>query len=306
MSTSNILIVEDSITQRLMLQNTLEGKDYNVEVAKDGLEALNYLKNCNKLPDLIISDIIMPNVDGYELCLKIKQLYHEIFIILLTGNSDEEALQKSFHSGAVDFLEKPFNKTELLLRVKNVLRIKKAEDLLKNAMEELEKKNKTLKKQSITDELTGLVNRRHLIQKLNDEMYGAERYSTPLSIILLDIDYFKKINDSYGHLVGDEVLARVALMFKEHLRQTDVIGRYGGEEFLIILTNTPLENGVKVAKNFNSYIKKLKFRNMPDNIVTLSGGVCEFNNEIRCEDFLSRVDDLLYVAKNNGRDRIEF
>ena len=306
MSASNILIVEDSATQRLMLLNTLEEKDYNVKIAKDGLEALNYLELCKKLPDLIISDIIMPNVDGYELCSTIKQLYKEVFIILLTGNSDEEALQKSFDAGAVDFLEKPFNKTELLLRVKNVLRIKKAEDLLKKAMDQLEENNTILKKQSITDELTGLVNRRYLIKNLKNKMYIAERYSTPLSIILFDIDYFKKINDTYGHLVGDEVLVQVALMFKNQMRKTDIIGRFGGEEFLLILPNTTLENGIKVAQNLNNQIKKLKFKNMPDYIVTLSGGICEFNNEIRCEDLLSRVDDLLYVAKNNGRDRIEF
>jgi two-component system, cell cycle response regulator len=307
MAPSNILIVEDSETQKIMLQTTLEKAGYTVAVSKDGLEALDYLNNDDfPLPELIISDILMPNMNGLTLCSKIRESFSEVFTILLTASVKEDALKKSFDSGAVDFLEKPFNKTELLLRVKNVLRIKKAEKALKKAMSQLTEKNQILKKLSTTDELTRLSNRRQLIKQLKEKIYDASRYSTPLSVILFDIDHFKKINDTYGHLSGDEVLKKVAEVFLNSLRSSDIAGRYGGEEFLLILPNTALEKGINVANTFNEKIKELTFESIPNAKVTISGGICEYSNEIKYEHLLSRVDDLLYIAKDNGRDRVEY
>ena len=202
-------------------------------------------------------------------------------------------------------MAKPFNKTELLLRVNNVLRIEKAENSLKKVMGQLAEKNKILNKLSITDELTNLYNRRQLIKSLKEKIYDAERYSMPLSIILFDIDYFKKINDNYGHLSGDEVLRKVSSVFMKGLRKTDIAGRYGGEEFLLVFPNTPLERCLKIAKTLSEQVEKLTFKSVPDRKITVSGGVCEYNNEIKYEDFLSRADDLLYIAKNNGKGRIE-
>jgi two-component system, cell cycle response regulator len=307
MPSSHILIVEDSKTQKLLLQTTLEKAGHSVAVSQDGFEALEYLNNDDfPLPDLIISDILMPKMNGLMLCSKIRESFSEVFTILLTASVKEDALKKSFESGAVDFLEKPFNKTELLLRVNNVLRIKKAEDSLKQAMNQLAENNKILKKLSITDELTRLSNRRKLIAQLKEKIYDASRYSTPLSLILFDIDHFKKINDTYGHLSGDEVLKNIAEVFLNSLRSTDIAGRYGGEEFLLILPNTALEKGITVAKTLNEKIKKLTFEFAPDAKVTISGGICEYSNEIKYEHLLAKVDDLLYVAKDKGRDRIEY
>ncbi len=307
MSQPHILIVEDSLTQKIILKAALENEGFPVAVAEDGAEAMEYIKNDDfPMPDLIISDIVMPNMDGYELCKTVRESYSSIFSILLTSNHDETALRKSFQAGAIDFLEKPFNNTELLLRVNNVLRIQKAENALKEAMGQLAQYNESLKTLSITDELTGLSNRRNLINLLKNKMNDAERYTTPLSIILFDIDHFKKINDNYGHLVGDEVLKKISSIFSNNIRKTDIAGRYGGEEFLIILPNTPLEAGINIGRKINKLIKDLTFKSMPDKQVTISGGVCGYKNETKCEDFLVRVDDLLYAAKDNGRDRIEF
>ena len=302
---ANVLIAEDSMTQALTLKNSLENEGYSVALAKDGVEAVDYLKNDDfLLPDLIISDIIMPNMDGYQLCSEVKKSFDKIFIIMLTGSGDEEALKKSFQSGAMDFLEKPFNQTELLLRVKNVLRIKRAENLLKKTMDQLAENNKMLKKLSTTDELTGLANRRHLINSLKEKIYDAGRYSTPLSIILFDIDFFKNINDNYGHLVGDDVLKKISSVFLKNKRISDIIGRYGGEEFLLILPNTLQQDAVNVAENLRKQIKNLVFESV-DRPITISGGVCAYNKEVKYEHFLSKVDDLLYTAKDNGRNRIE-
>ena len=307
MKSATILIVEDSETQKIMLQTTLEKNGYTAAVSKDGVEALEYLNNSDyPLPDLIISDIIMPNMNGYELCSTIKNEFSSIFTILLTATKDNEALKKSFNAGAIDFLKKPFKQEELLIRVNNVLRIKKAEDSLKEAMELLAENNEFLRELSTTDVLTRLSNRRHLIMSLKDKIYDAERYSTPLCVILFDIDHFKKVNDTYGHLCGDEVLKKISTVFLQSMRASDIAGRYGGEEFLLVLPNTSLEKGIQVAKTLNERIKELTFDSIPDAKITISGGVCEYNKEIKYEHLLSRVDDLLYVAKNNGRDRVEF
>ena len=146
----------------------------------------------------------------------------------------------------------------------------------------------------------------YMERKVSEKIAKSKIDGSKMALISLDVDHFKKVNDSYGHLCGDEVLKKVSTVFLQSMRSSDIAGRYGGEEFLLILPNTPLEKGIKVAKTFSERIKNLTFDSMPEAKVTISGGICEYNNEIKYEHLLSKVDDLLYIAKNNGRDRIEF
>jgi diguanylate cyclase (GGDEF)-like protein len=301
---NKILVVDDNKINLLIAEKLLLSYNYEIETACSGKEALSKIKTDSF--DLVIMDIVMPEMDGFKTSSKIKELDPSILIIMLTGLTDDKALHKSFASGAVDFIKKPIHKMELYVRVKNALRIRNAEKSLKKALSSLEEKNKQLEVLADTDGLTNLYNHRYLITALSNNINIAKRYLTPLSIIMFDIDYFKQVNDTHGHLFGDTILKSIADIFIDNLRNVDIIGRYGGEEFLIIQPNTKLEGCIKVAKLLRKQIEK-KFSNEHFNIpVTISGGACEYKDDYDLAGFISVADQLLYKAKDNGRNRVEF
>ena len=301
---NKILIVDDNKINLLIAEKLLLDFNYEIETAQSGEEALYKIKEV--LFDLIIMDIVMPGMDGFETCSKIKELTPSILIIMLTGLTDDESLHKSFASGAVDFIKKPIHKMELYVRVKNALRIRNSEKSLQEALVNLKEKNQQLEILADTDGLTKLYNHRYLVNSLSHNINIAKRYSTPLSIIMFDIDNFKQINDIYGHIAGDNILKAIADIFRNGLRNIDVVGRYGGEEFLIILPNTKLKGSIKIAETLRKQIGNMPQTGQINMPVTISGGTCSYKDEYNLPNFISTADKLLYKAKEKGRNRIEY
>ncbi len=313
----SILIVDDVPKNLQVLINILKEEDYRVAVASSGQMALTMVEEHK--PDLILLDIIMPEFDGFAVCGKLKASPEtiDIPIIFLTAKTETENIVDGFKAGAVDYVTKPFNSIELLSRVKTHIAVKQGRDTIlqmnehlkeeveerKKIADELEQKNIVLDKMAITDGLTGLYNHRHIIERLVHEIAEAGRYKFELSVIMLDIDHFKDINDTYGHQVGDEVLVKVSASIKELLRQVDLTGRYGGEEFLVIIPHTDKDGSIVIAERIRETVEALKFDNSQIKI-SISGGVCTYKDE-DASDLIMKADNLLYKAKQKGRNRIE-
>lgn len=291
-----VLIVDDVAKNLQLLGNILKKENYRIAAANNGKQAVAIASDIN--PDLILLDVMMPEMDGFEACGKLKNIPEtkDIPIIFLTAKVETEDMIKGFKAGAVDYVTKPFNSYELLARVKTHLELKISRDLL-------EKKNKLLEILSITDGLTGLYNHRYIVDALSQRITETRRYGKPLSIVMLDIDYFKKINDKYGHVFGDEVLIKISSVIEETVRKVDIAGRYGGEEFLIVIPDTDSSGAYKTAERIRESIEKIKW-DKDGQKVTISGGVCEFKDE-DSEKLIAKADKLLYRAKESGRNRIE-
>lgn len=292
-----ILIVDDTVKNLEVLGSILKAENYKIAIANNGNQAIlaaNEIK-----PDLILLDVMMPELDGFETCKKLKSLpeIKDVPVIFLTAKVETEDIIEGFKAGAVDYITKPFNSYELKARVKTHIELKASRDLL-------EQKNAILKKLSITDGLTGLFNHRYITDGLSRLIEENNRYKQPLSISMLDIDNFKKINDEYGHLFGDEVLVRIANSIESCLRKTDMVGRYGGEEFLVLFAHTNLEGAVESVERIIRNIENLKCENK-NLIVTISAGVSEKKNEDMLA-LIKKADDLLYAAKQKGKNRAEY
>jgi diguanylate cyclase (GGDEF)-like protein len=304
-NTYSILIVEDSRTQSALLQLMISSHGYSSDVVENGIQAIKYLENKDNKVDIIISDVNMPEMNGYELSRIIKEKYPDIFLIMLTADKNIEALKKSFECGAIDFICKPVNEIELSVRLNNVIRIKDAELSLKKILDELNIKNKMLHTLASTDALTGITNRRELMEQMYLQLEYALRYKTFLYVIMIDIDHFKIINDTYGHKIGDEVLIALTTTIRQNLRVNDIFGRYGGEEFIICLPNITEANAIKLINTHLKKVSKLKFEVSQQLKVTFSAGVYQYKNGDNLDTVLMEADRLLYKAKENGRNRIE-
>lgn len=292
-----ILIVDDTVKNLQVLGSILREENYKIAVANNGNQAILIANEI--LPDLILLDVMMPELDGFETCKKLKSLPEtkDIPVIFLTAKVETEDIIEGFKAGAVDYITKPFNSYELKARVKTHVELKISKDLLLQ-------KNEILKKLSITDGLTGLFNHRYITDALSRLIEENNRYKEPLSISMLDIDNFKKSNDEYGHLFGDEVLVRTANSIESCLRKTDLVGRYGGEEFLVLFAHTNLKGAVESVERIIKSVENLKWENK-NIIVTISAGVCEKKDE-NTSALLKKADDLLYTAKQKGKNRVEY
>ena len=291
-----ILIVDDTIKNLQLLGSVLKEENYKIAIANNGNQAV--LIAAQTLPDLILLDVMMPGLNGYETCKKLKEIEKtkNIPIIFLTAKSEVEDIIDGFIAGAVDYITKPFNIYELKARVKTHIELKISKDLL-------EESNRKLKKLSITDGLTGLYNHRYIVDLTVRFIEESKRYNQILSIAMIDIDNFKSFNDTYGHPFGDEVLIKLASTFEEKIRKTDAVGRYGGEEFLIVLKHTGISGAVEVVERIRSSVENLKW-NHKDVKITISVGVYQRNNE-DTSLLISKADQLLLKAKKNGKNRIE-
>ncbi|MCP4136966.1 MAG: diguanylate cyclase [bacterium] len=305
-----ILIVDDVPKNLQVMGNTLDKEEYQLAFATNGEEALAMVNEIP--PDLILLDIMMPVMDGFEVCKNLKGSPEtkNIPIIFLTAKTETKDIVNGFELGAVDYITKPFSSAELLARVKTHLELKKSKDIileisaeLKEYAEELKKKNSILEEMVITDSLTELYNHNYIIERLSQELSRDNRYPDTVSIIMFDIDHFKNINDTYGHQTGDEVLVKISSTLKESLRDSDIIGRYGGEEFLVILPKTDAENGFRTAEKIRQAIEDLSWREEGLQ-TTISGGMCTRSDEDVIA-LIKKADGLLYKAKENGRNRIE-
>lgn len=300
---SSVLIIDDSDTVRDLIIHTLREACLfdQYRQARDGIEGIKSL--IASKADVIICDLEMPRMDGFKFMSLVnsRQDLRDIPIIMLTGREDREMKIKGLEQGACDYVTKPFDAGELVARVKVQLKIKSLQD-------ELKKSNELLKELSNTDPLTHLYNRRYLTKALDRELLRAERTGDCLSLVILDIDHFKVINDTYGHQNGDKVLSIIAEVTQAHLRCYDIAARYGGEEFVLVLPSTSLAGGVEVARRLRNEVQAISFAPpMASLTITISLGVALFPSPSvdDMESLIRQADEALYRAKQNGRNRVE-
>jgi two-component system cell cycle response regulator len=298
-----VLIVDDSEAIQSHLRRVLSAQNEPLEllVAPDGLAAYGLLLR-HKI-DLVLCDLIMPGIDGFKF-LALKRGRPELVdipVIMLAGASEVAEKVKALEAGAADYLSKPFHDQELVARLRVHLRLRALQD-------ELKEKNEQLVLLSRTDALTGVWNRRYLLEMADIELARAQRYGTPLGCIILDLDHFKSINDRFGHTMGDQVLVAVARMLQRDLRKCDMAARYGGEEFVVLLPQTGLEGAQTVAERERASIGSLAV-SFGDAVVhpTASFGVTAIP---ACRagtfaDLVGKADAALYRAKEKGRNRVE-
>ena len=308
---SRILIVDDDPNSCFLVERMLHSEGYeNTLVANSGAEALE-IANREHL-DLILLDIMMPQMDGYEVCRRLKQNEHlwDIPVIVVTARRSSQALKQSFDVGAIDYIAKPVESIELIARTESALRTKKSYDELLSQNQNLERLNRDLERVNTTDELTGLKNVRYFWGYIETEVKKFRRFKYPLSLIMGDIDDFKQINDTYGHLVGDAVLKQSGEIFLKNLRDYDLVARYGGEEFAFVLVNTDINEGAVVAEKIREAIGRQEIR-IGDVVIqyTISLGVATLEPKAPEEHLSSyllvdRADKALYAAKRGGKNRI--
>nr|WP_317265668.1 diguanylate cyclase [Arthrospira sp. SH-MAG29] len=294
-----ILIVDDVSKNLQVVGAMLDDVGYATTFATSGKQAIERVKTAN--PDLILLDLMMPEINGLQVCehLKADPLYAEIPIIFLTASNESEHLLQAFSQGAVDYVTKPYKAPELLARVKTHLELKYTRDELKQALVELEKL-------ATTDPLTGIANRRHLLTLGEREFQRTHRYKNPFSVLMIDIDHFKLINDNYGHSIGDKALKIMADITVNALRKVDIFGRFGGEEFVVFLPETKADEALVVAERIREAIATTPIYVDDQTIhITVSIGVTIYNSsEISLDGLLMEADKALYDAKKQGRNQV--
>ncbi len=293
-----ILIIDDDAGVRDSMQEFIKDSGFDIYTASSAEEALELLKS--EIVDVVITDIILTGMDGLELTDLIKHNY-DIDVIVMTGYSEKFSYEDAITKGASDLVFKPVRYRELMLRLRRVL--KERQLSIDRA-----KMLKTLEKLAITDGLTRLYNLRHFYKQLEIEIDRCNRYGHSLALLLLDIDYFKKCNDTYGHLEGDKVLVRLGQIIKLCLRTMDSAYRYGGEEFTIILPETTGEEANNVAERISASVESERFstKTGEDFSITISIGVTEYFKEEQLSTFIHRADQAMYKSKAKGRNRISF
>ncbi|MFH1950953.1 MAG: diguanylate cyclase [Pseudomonadota bacterium] len=289
-----ILIAEDDPISRRVLEANLLEWGYEVMVASDSGEAWEIIQQPES-PNLIISDWMMPRMDGLALCREIRNMEKSeyIYFIILTAKGEKKDIIEGLEAGADDFLTKPFNPEELKYRIRIGERIINLERRI------LELAN--------TDPLTGLLNRRAFLERMEQEMSRAQREKKPLSLILADIDHFKSVNDTYGHQIGDLVLQRFVGQLTTSTRPYDFLGRYGGEEFVVCLPGGDGLQAASVSERIRRQVKDMEIM-LPDDSrsirITASFGTASNSIESgkNIDLLIKRADDALYLAKDKGRN----
>jgi two-component system cell cycle response regulator len=306
-SPTRILVVDDHPDNVEILDARLSSRGYKVETATNGQEALDRV--LADPPHLILCDVMMPVMDGYEVSRRIKsdESLPFIHIILVTARDSTADKVEGLEAGADDYLTKPINFPELEARVRSMLRIKRLQDELDEKNRELEVANKRLRKLSITDGLTELFNHRHVQTLLHDEFERSHRSGELIAVAMLDLDRFKNVNDTYGHPTGDVILYETAHILRDTAREVDMVGRYGGEEFIVILPSTDEEEAARFAERIRHAVESHEYRDEATLVrMTVSCGVASFPapGVDSPEALLKRADEALYAAKTGGRNRV--
>jgi two-component system, cell cycle response regulator len=302
---ARILIVDDHEDNIAILRSRLESWGYVTEAAQDGLEALRHIEE--RPPDLILLDIMMPHMDGIEVARRVKgnPALPFIPIIMQTALDSTENKVEGLEAGADDYITKPIEFAELKARLQSMLRIKRLQDQVEEHERELLEANERLQVISRTDGLTGLDNRRYLEERL-DEMFGhAVRLNEALSCVMCDLDRFKHVNDTYGHQAGDSVLRDFALILKHEVREIDRVGRYGGEEFMILLPGAAQDAAMRLAERVRKQVEAHTFTFKGGTLKrSASFGVATWpHSKVPDAEALVRsADAALYVAKETGRN----
>ncbi len=302
---SSILIVDDNTQNLQILANILQAENYKVAMVKDGKKALEFMDKIR--PDLILLDIMMPGLDGFHVCQRFKQNEDNrdtpvIFISAL--NATEEKI-KAFEAGGVDYITKPFHRDEVIARIRTHLELKHSREDLKEAYEALHEKNRELEIAAKTDMLTRISNRRDILEKIKYEKNRSDRSKKGFSLILTDIDDFKLINDKFGHDCGDIVLVNVAQFIRSRIRKQDMVGRWGGEEFLILLPETDGNGGKSLAGVIKKSLQEMGVEYEKQWIrVTLTFGIAEYYPDSDINECIKRADQALYLGKDKGKNII--
>jgi diguanylate cyclase (GGDEF)-like protein len=300
-----ILVADDEPINRSLIQRRLEREGYRVFTAENGRQAVELARET--LPDLVILDVMMPEMDGLEACRLIKEgeTTHDLPVIFLSARDETEMKVNGLTLGANDYISKPFKAEELLARVSVSIRLKRERDLLRASAEAARASAEMAHEQAMTDALTGLLNRYGLQRALQREQSEARRYQRPLSCLLIDLDNFKNINDSYGHAAGDIALQQISGILTKAVRGSDMVFRYGGEEFLVLLPETNLEGAAALAEKIRLASDAQLFGDRRIFPLTLSAGVATLLEQESGHDMVARADMALYNAKARGRNRVE-
>lgn len=296
---SKIVAIDDTPYNLDILKHGLEDEGHEVFIADGGEKGLRLIEEVE--PDLVLLDIHMPEMDGHEVLqqLRLSDEFCDLPVIMVTADADDRNLSRCLESGANDYVTKPFSFLALNARINNVLRSAKTQRKLSRDVKELS----TI---AYKDSLTGVLNRGAFMERATEEFSLAQRADEPMSVVILDLDHFKNVNDDFGHAIGDEVLRKFGALLKSCLRLHDVVGRIGGEEFAVCMTNT---------KHMQAYatIERLRYKmaqthilrdaGVDDRPVTFSAGVVELTDQSSIDNLMILADMALYRAKKQGRNR---
>ena len=297
-----VLVAEDSPFSRKLIEQALFGQPYSLIFAATGREAVDlYVRH---RPSLVLMDWMMPDLNGLEICRRLRSISFDSYthIIMLTAKKDKASVVEGLQAGADDYVTKPFNQDELLARVAVGFRTVELH-------RQIQAKNKTLEKLALTDAMTGLPNRRAIDEWATRELSSAARNGFPVWVIVADLDRFKHINDTFGHNAGDEVLKKFSDILKTNTRRSDLSGRLGGEEFLVVMTHATRDGVERVAERIRLEFEAAQFTfNGRYMMATSSFGIAGFEAEQPQPSFatlVSQADAALYQAKRAGRNRVE-
>ncbi len=298
-----ILLAEDDVITRRLLEAQLKKWGHEVVPCPDGQQAWDEL-NKDESPKLVILDWMMPIMDGLTVSKKIREVETRpyTYIILLTAKSRKEDIVEGLEAGADDYITKPFDPQELRVRIRAAIRIIQLQEDLLEAL-------KTSEFRATHDSLTGLWNRYAILGILEKQLARSTRDGDEIAVIMTDVDHFKKVNDNYGHLAGDEVLRQTARKIKNSLRQYDEVGRYGGEEFLLVLPGCNSEAAVNIAERIRLEFEETPIVSSEGTFpVRLSFGVAITNGKdcAKTDNVVGLADEALYKAKEGGRNRVVF
>jgi len=292
MSKMQIAVVDDSLLTLHIIKRIFEMQGIkNVSYYSDPKEFIE----SHRVFDIYVIDLVLPGMSGEDLVYQLRKRNDHSLIVLISAINNYKTISHLLMSGADDYIMKPFDGHIFMARLRGHLRSYKL-------LTELREKNELLEELSITDGLTQLSNRQHLMNRLDEEISRASRYGTELTIILFDIDDFKVVNDTHGHLMGDEVLVRISQIIKENIRQSDIVGRYGGEEFMVVLPQTSVEEAFTVGDKIRVAIEAERFHN-DSFCVTISGGISS-HAYIKKSRMINVADAKLYEAKSTGKNKI--
>jgi diguanylate cyclase (GGDEF)-like protein len=286
-----ILIVDDAPDTLDIIQKLLSFEGYEVILAATGEEGV---KKAGELkPDVILMDINLPGIDGTEALKQIRKINPIQSVIMLTAFATVENAIRALKEGATDFVKKPFENEHLIHIVNQVLEKSRT-------LREKENLEEEVRRLSITDDLTGLYNHRHFFKALESELTRLKRQKTSLSLLMLDLDNFKRYNDTHGHIEGDRVLKKIGEIIKHLIRHNVDSGyRYGGDEFAALLIGASLEQALTIAERIRLTIEEAGFKD-----ITVSVGLAEFQDGFDLERFVKSADDAMYVAKHSGGNRV--
>ena len=286
-----VLIVDDAPDTLDIIQKLLSFEGYEVILAATGEEGVKKVKE--EKPDVVLMDISLPGIDGTEALKRIRTINPIQSVIMLTAFATVENAIQALKDGASDFVKKPFENEHLIHIVNQALEKSRTLTEKENLEEEV-------RRLSITDDLTGLYNHRHFFKTLESELTRMKRQKTSLSLLMLDVDNFKRYNDSHGHVEGDRVLKKIGEIIKHSIRHNVDSGyRYGGDEFASLLIGASLEQALTIAERIRLTIEEAGFED-----ITVSVGLAEFQDGFDLERFVKSADDAMYVAKHSGGNRV--